>query len=87
MGQLDRLIVVFVLFGSATVLALLHVRVFLPFIELAQTDFSGPFTPVVELIPTVVPAIVGGLYLFGALYLIIGPVQKEKSQQIVRRRP
>jgi len=88
MGWMDRLFVAFILFAGATVLGAFHIYALLPFIDMAETQFTGPFTSVVGIIPTVMVAIIGILYLGSGLFILVGPVQEEKSvQTVARRRP
>jgi len=84
---MDRLFVSFILFASATVLGVVYIYGILPLVDMAETQFTGPFTDPVGLIAPVMVAIIGVLYLGSALYMLVGPVQEEKSRTVVTRGP
>lgn len=46
----------------------------------------GPFTPNVEMLQTVIPPLIGAIYLFVAIVLIAGPFQYERRRTEVLRR-
>jgi len=87
MGWMDRLFVSFILFASATVLGVVYIYGILPLVDMAETQFAGPFSGPVGLIAPVMVAIIGTLYLGSALYMLVGPVQQEKSRTVVTRGP
>jgi len=84
MNQVSR-----VLFGTKQavgmgVLSLIYVRGFLP---VADFVGEGSFAAPVELVKTIIPVVIGGYFLFLALFIVAGPIQRERSvQQEVRRR-
>jgi len=66
------------------ILAVVYLRAGVPLIEQAG-NHPGPFSGVPELLYTVVPVIIGVLQLGILLWLIVAPVQEQRSaQQVVR---
>jgi len=83
-SQVRRLVAGFGLILSLLILSLIYIRAVLPLIELAPTD--GPFSAPVQLIPTIMPVVIGGLLLATSAWIVFGPVQEEKSTAVERRR-
>jgi hypothetical protein len=86
MTQVDR-----VLFGvrqylATLILGLIFVRVYFVIADFAPD--SGPFTSILDTVEIVIPAVIGGYLLFVALYVIAGPIQRERNvgREVRRRR-
>ena len=70
---------------SMLILGLIYIRAFLPIYALLPD--SGPFVSVADTVTIVVPVLIGAVLLFSALYVIAGPIQRERTaQREVRRR-
>lgn len=65
--------------------AIIHFRVGVERIyPLAQGDFSGPFTPIIEILEFTVPLAIAIILLATWVWVLISPVQEEHT---VRRFP
>jgi hypothetical protein len=64
--------------------AVIYYRAGLPLIDMAQTDFQGPFTPIASNLETVVPVVLSVLLLAIWLWVIYGAVQSEKNRVVAR---
>lgn len=74
-----------IVFTAISVIALmadyiLYSRVFLPLNQLVQTQYSGPFSPVVESLVGFFPLILGVLLLGVIVFQIYGAVKDEKAR-------
>ena len=49
-------------------------------------NHPGPFTPTVDMLQTVIPPLIGALYLFIAIVMIAGPFQYERRRTEIMRR-
>lgn len=84
MTQVGRL-----LFGTRqavamAMVALLYVRGFLPIADMVG---QGPFTQPVTVAKSIMPVVVGGYFFFLALWVVAGPIQRERTaEREVRRR-
>jgi TRAP-type C4-dicarboxylate transport system permease small subunit len=66
------------------VLAVVYLRAGVPVIEQAG-NHPGPFSGIPEMMYVIIPVIIGGLQLGILLWLIIAPVQEQRSaNQVVR---
>lgn len=74
--------------GSAIALTMLTVLYATAGVELFAIveQHPGPFTPSVDMLQTVVPPLIGALYLFLAIVAIAGPFQYERRRTEVLRR-
>jgi uncharacterized membrane protein len=68
-----------------TMLALVYATVMPDLYALVEAH-PGPFTPTVEMIETLVPPLIGLLYLVIAIVILAGPFQYERSRTQIRRR-
>jgi len=86
MTQVDRLIFATRLVFSFSVLALIMVRVVGPIAD--RLPESASFRAPVDLMQTLIPVIIAGMFLFAGLYVIAGPFQRERaaSREVRRRR-
>lgn len=82
MSQVGRLIAGLGVMISMVVLGILYVRAALPL----MARCSGPFCGPVDLLRVIVPTIIGGVLLATAAWIIFGPVQRERSRTVERRR-
>jgi hypothetical protein len=85
MGLVRRGAVAAVAYISNTILAVLYVRAGRPLIDLATGQFSGPFTPAVDLRAVLVPVVIGFIYVIFAIFVLVGPIQEEKAATQQRR--
>jgi len=85
MGLVRRGTVAAAAYAANTILAVIFVRAGQPLITLATGRFSGPFSPVVSLLDTLVPVIIGFIYVLFGLYVLVGPVQEEQAASRSRR--
>jgi len=82
--QVSRLLFGIEQFIAMLVLGVIFIRVYL-FIADFVPD-SGPFTGLTDFVEVVIPVVIGGYLLFVALWIIAGPVQREKSTRLEDRR-
>lgn len=60
----------------------------MPIINMAQGEHSGPFTPVVDSLESMMPLLIGGLLLFVPVWFVISSAQRERARnQQQNRRP
>jgi hypothetical protein len=64
------------------ILAVIYIGVGLPMIDIALSMQQGPFSSVFSEIKLVVPIVIGGLQLGTILWVIAGPVQRERSRRV-----
>lgn len=60
--------------------SIIYFRVGLDLISYAKNDFSGPFTGVAEFLEIVVPVSIGIILVGTWLWVIYGPVQRERAR-------
>lgn len=68
-----------------TMLALLYATVGVELFAVVD-QHPGPFGASVDMMQTLIPPLIGLIYLFVAIVIITGPVQYERSRASVRRR-
>lgn len=63
---------------------IVYYRAGLPIIDMAQNEFSGPYTSVATSLTNVVPVILAIILLAVWLWVLYGAVQREKKRVIGR---
>lgn len=85
MTQVRRLLFAASQFIAMLILGVIYIRGYLPMADMVPD--SGPFTGIVDTVEVIVPITIGAYLLFVALWVIAGPIQRErKAQTEVRRR-
>jgi uncharacterized membrane protein len=70
---------------AITMLAVLYATAGTALFEIVE-NHPGPFTPTVDMLQTVIPPLIGALYLFIAIVMISGPFQYERRRTEVLER-
>jgi uncharacterized membrane protein len=70
---------------AITMLAVLYATAGTALFEIVE-NHPGPFTPTVDMLQTVIPPLIGALYLFIAIVMIAGPFQYERRRTEILRR-
>jgi hypothetical protein len=84
MSQVGRLLFATGIVIEMSILGVIFIRGFLFIADLVG---QGPFTQPVTVAKAIVPVVIGGMFLMAALYVIAGPIQRERTaQREVRRR-
>lgn len=68
-----------------TMLAVVYATV-MPDLFAMVEQHPGPFSHIVDTIQTLVPPLIGLIYLFVAIVILAGPFQYERSRTSIRRR-
>lgn len=67
------------------ILATIYIYAGIPLIERATVQHAGPFSGPVEFLYIIVPAVIGLLQLGIIIWLIVAPVQEQRSAQRIPR--
>jgi hypothetical protein len=80
-GQMKRITYGYAVTLGSSLGAMLYYRFLMPLFDLATGDFSGPFTPAVELAEVIAPVVL--LMILGAtwLWVLISPWQRERRRR------
>lgn len=68
-----------------TMLAVLYATAGVQLFAIVE-EHPGPFTPPVSMLETMVPILIGAIYLFLAIVMIAGPFQYERRRTELTRR-
>jgi hypothetical protein len=87
MGHLLRIAIAFGVTIANAVAAIVYYRAGKPIIDLAVNDYPGPATSAAQTLDTLVPLALLIIELGVLIYVVYGPVRRERAQQIrgVRR--
>jgi hypothetical protein len=86
MGFLGRLLFATQAIVAIAALGIVFAQAGMPIINMAQ-DSGGPFTPVVDNLETVVPLLIGALFLFVPVWFIVSGARRERARNQQNRRP
>jgi hypothetical protein len=64
---------------------IVYYRAGLPIIDMAQNQFSGPYTPVATALTNVVPVVLTVILLAVWTWVLYGAVQKERRRRVMGR--
>lgn len=87
MGFLGRTVFVFASAISVTILGIIFARGAMPIINIGRDLGPGPASQIFDWLEAIVPAIIGLLLLFLAVYYVFGGILWERSQRQRRRPP
>jgi hypothetical protein len=84
-GQMKRITYALGTTLSSSLGAMLYFRLGFPLFDLATGQFSGPFTPVVELLKAIVPPVLLMILASTWLWVVISPWQRERRRRRQQR--
>lgn len=85
MSQAGRIVYSIISILTLAAVALIYARPFLSMNQKLQNQYSGPYSVIGSHLKTLVPLLIGLLLLGTIVYMIVGPIQQERSAQ--RRKP
>lgn len=85
MSHSARIMLVVFTYIAVLVTGVIYAQAGQPLFDMLTTDFSGPFTDVAKRLDTLIPILLGAVFVGNTLYLIYGPVQEETARGRVRR--
>jgi len=86
MGFLGRLLYSVQAVIAIAVFGIVFAQVAMPIINMGQ-ERGGPFTSILTDMETLVPPLIGALFLFVIIWLIISGAQQERTRDQQNRRP
>lgn len=86
MGHVRRIAYTVAAEIALAILAIIYLYAGVPLIDLAVNTHTGPFSGAVEILYTIIPAIIGILQLAIVVWLVVSPVQRQRSVSRVPRR-